>query len=208
MRAILPAPFAASPKLHTWARMAFFGNSVEYGLHTLLWLAAPTPDPPSGRDLAELQNLPPALLAKVLAKLEKAGIVTAAGGVKGGYRLARAPGTITMLEVVDAIEGKKKLFDCKNVRSRCLLFGGVPQPWATEGVCNVHAQMLEAEKAMRANLATMTIGQLAMGVVQNMPQEFAFGAGMWLATRAAARKDAHAAGVEASVKTRQRRSQD
>src|SRR6202008_2714858 len=128
--------------------------SVEYGLHSLLWLIDAGPDPLSCRDLAEFQGLSPTFLAKIFAKLEKAGILQATEGVRGGYVLGRAPDEISFLEVVDAIEGRKPLFDCQEIRGRCVLFGEAPPGWAMRGVCSVHAVMLRAEKAMRESLAS------------------------------------------------------
>ena len=93
--------------------MAHLGSSVEYGLHCLLWLVDPMAGPASSRDLAELQGVSPSFIAKIFPRLEKAGIVEASEGVRGGYRLARPANEITVLDVVDAIEGKKPLFDCQ-----------------------------------------------------------------------------------------------
>ena len=69
--------------------MAHLGTSVEYAMHCLLWLAGPLAEPASSRDLAELQGISPSFLAKIFPKLEKAGIVAASEGIRGGYRLAR-----------------------------------------------------------------------------------------------------------------------
>src|SRR3954468_12135682 len=99
--------------------MAHLTTSVEYGIHCLLWLADSGGKPLSSRDLAELQGISPSFLAKIFPKLEKAGIVEASEGVRGGYRLARSPEKISVLQVVDAIEGEKPLFDCLEIRRRC-----------------------------------------------------------------------------------------
>ena len=109
--------------------MAHITTSVEYGLHCLFWMIGSEATPISIRELAELQVLSPTFLAKIFPKLEKAGIVRASEGVRGGYVLARSPEEITFLEVVDAIEGKKPLFDCQNVRSRCPLYGDKAPGW-------------------------------------------------------------------------------
>src|SRR5690606_27969881 len=114
-------------------------SSVEYGIHCLLWLVDAGDKQPSSRDLAELQGLSPSFVAKIFPKLEKAGIVTANAGVRGGYRLARPAEDITVLAIVDAIEGAKPLFDCQEIRDRCAVFGGDAPRWATNGVCAIHA---------------------------------------------------------------------
>jgi hypothetical protein len=61
-------------------------------------------------------------LAKIFPKLEKARIVVASEGVRGGYKLARDSNTITVLDVIDAVEGRKPLFDCQQIRGRCAIF--------------------------------------------------------------------------------------
>lgn len=87
--------------------MAHMTVSVEYGLHCLLGLIDAGDAPRSARDLALFQGISPSFAAKIFAKLEKAGIVRAAEGVRGGYRLARPAHAISVLELVDAIEGRK-----------------------------------------------------------------------------------------------------
>ena len=141
--------------------MAHMTVNVEYGIHSLLWLVGSGDTPVSSRDLADLQGISHSLLAKIFPKLEKAGIVRASEGVRGGYLLARAPEKISFLDIVDAIEGRKPLFDCQNIRVRCALFSSPPPRWATNGLCSIHAMMLRAEKAMRDTLAGQTLGELA-----------------------------------------------
>ncbi|MBP2301827.1 RrF2 family transcriptional regulator [Azospirillum picis] len=167
--------------------MAHLTVSVEYGIHCLLWLISADDKPLSSRDLAELQGISPSFLAKIFPKLEKAGIVAASEGVRGGYRLARAPEDITFLDVVDAIEGDKPLFDCQEIRGRCAVFGERPPSWATSGVCAVHATMMRAEKAMRAVLAQETLASVAGTFGRKAPQEFSDDVARWMQDRFSAR---------------------
>ncbi len=152
--------------------MTHLTASVEYGIHCLLWLVSSGETPLSSRELAELQGISPCFHAKIFPKLEKAGIVAASDGVRGGYRLAKPPDEITFLEIVDAIEGRKPLFDCQDIRGRCALFGDRPPAWAMAGVCAVHAVMLQAEKAMRDTLARTTLAAVATTFGRKTPPEF------------------------------------
>ena len=171
--------------------MAFIGNRVEYALHSLLWLAAPLEQRPSARDLAELQGLSPAFLSKIFQKLEKAGIVEATGGIRGGYRLAKAADEISVLEIIDAVEGRKNLFDCQEIRGQCVLFKGKPPSWATSGLCGIHALMLRAEKTMRDELAKSSLGSLSAGFRSNrLPPQFSSVVQDWFAGRQADRENA------------------
>jgi Rrf2 family protein len=166
--------------------MALFGTAVEYGLHCLLWLARPNMPPASSRDLADLQGAPAAFIAKIFPSLEKAGIVKAQQGIQGGYQLARAANKITVLEVVDAIEGKKPIFKCHEIRGRCALFKGIPPSWSGQGLCGIHATMLRAEKRMRELHAT-TIADLARGFARKAPANFPDEVQQWLSDRVSER---------------------
>ena len=164
--------------------MAHLTSSVEYGIHCLLWLVDPDCGQPSSRDLAELQGISPSFLAKIFPKLEKAGIVHSAEGVRGGYQLARPPGDISVLDIVDAIEGAKPLFECQEIRERCAVFQGSAPSWATRGRCSIHAAILRAEKAMRETLAEETLASLAAKVGRKAPKHFADDAREWLNEKA------------------------
>ena len=163
--------------------MAHITNSVEYGIHCLLWLVDPASGQPSSRDLAELQGISPSFVAKIFPKLEKAGIVQAATGISGGYRLARAPSDISLLDIIDAIEGNKPLFDCREIRDRCAVFSDDAPAWATNGVCAIHAAILRAEKAMRESLAQETLASIAAVVERKAPKAFSSEVSGWLNKR-------------------------
>ena len=167
--------------------MAHLTVSVEYGIHCLLWLVD-AEAPLSSRDLAELQGISPGFLAKIFPKLEKAGLVTASEGVRGGYRLARPAKKISFLEIVDAIEGEKPLFDCQQIRGRCAVFKGKPPAWSTNGVCAVHAVMLQAEKAMRETLARQSLADVHSALGRKAPAGFVGQIQDWMADRLDARR--------------------
>jgi Rrf2 family protein len=167
--------------------MAHLTSSVEYALHCLLWLVDVDDTPLSTRDLADLQGVSPTFLAKILQKLEKAGVVRASGGLRGGYLLAKPPEDISFLDITDAIEGEKPLFDCREIRGRCALFGDSPPTWATNGVCAIHAVMLRAEKSMRNTLADHSLADVAKTFARKAPTSFSGDVREWLQTRHRAR---------------------
>lgn len=145
--------------------MSLYGSNVEYGLHCLLHLVdSPAGAPVSSRDLAEFQGVSPSLVAKLFTQLQKAGIVESAEGIRGGFRLAKPPGEITVFDVVRALEGDKPLFQCREIRRNCVLYGDEPPASATRGVCAIHAVMLEAEKSMLDALRVHTLASLASTV--------------------------------------------
>jgi Rrf2 family protein len=165
----------------------YISSGVEYALHCLLHLT----EAPSGvseasvRDLAELQGLSVEYLAKLFTKLHKAGLTVATEGAKGGFRLARPARMISVLDVVVAVDGQKPLFDCREIRSRCAVFGSQVPRWATQGVCSIHAVMLEAEKRMKEVLAAQTLEELADRVASKAPRSYHTDIVRWLDDRAA-----------------------
>lgn len=167
--------------------MALYGASTEYVLHSLLWLVEHT-EPVSSLDLADMQGIPAAFMAKLMPRLEKAGLLIAAEGLRGGYQLARPATQISVLDVVDAAEGRKALFTCQEIRGRCALFGNCPPEWAERGVCSIHAAMLQAEQAMRAQLAQTTLADLAQTVRNKAPTAFMGEAEHWFGERARTRR--------------------
>jgi Rrf2 family protein len=138
------------------------GQGVEWALHccTVLALVPPDHTLPAAR-LAEYHGVPPAYLAKHLQALAGAGIVEATAGRKGGYRLARPAHAITVLAVVDAVEGDEPAFRCKEIRRR-----GPARVAASEyrAPCGIAKVMQDAEEAWRAELDRVTIADLVRGL--------------------------------------------
>jgi len=64
--------------------LSLYSVSVEYGLHTILWLLAEYPKRPSSRHPAGMQGIPAAMVAKIMPRLERAGIVNSSDGISGG----------------------------------------------------------------------------------------------------------------------------
>lgn len=169
--------------------MAYISAAVEYGLHCLLFLVGREDGAaePSSRDLAELQGVPVEYAAKIFTRLQKAGIVHAREGVKGGLRLARDPADISVHDVVVAIDGEQRLFDCREIRERCAVFDQDRPAWATAGLCGIHMLMLRAEEGLRDVLRATSLRDLADGFGRKAPASFHEDVSRWLSERAEAR---------------------
>ncbi|MGE5658450.1 MAG: RrF2 family transcriptional regulator [Actinomycetota bacterium] len=79
----------------------------EYAILALLELAAhyPEGEPLQIRQIAALQNIPDRYLEQLLATLRRCGLIRSQRGAKGGYLLAKEPWKITLLEVLNCLEG-------------------------------------------------------------------------------------------------------
>lgn len=101
--------------------------------------------------VAERMALPRTFTPQVLGMLARARIAESKPGRGGGYRLARSPKRISMLEVVEAAEGPL-------VNERCTMRGG-PCRW--EDRCAVHDTWIRAAEALRRSLARTSLAQVA-----------------------------------------------
>jgi len=69
--------------------------------------------------IAKEQNIPPSFLAKIISQLSIAGLLHTSRGARGGVTLARDPKDITLLEVVEAIDGPIQLNECVGDNGVC-----------------------------------------------------------------------------------------
>lgn len=92
--------------------MLCLSQSVGYAVQALSCLA--TSDAPTRliRDIAAEANIPPAYLAKLIKRLADADLVTSKRGIKGGTWLKKPPEEITLLEISEAIDGRRWLGRC------------------------------------------------------------------------------------------------
>jgi len=71
------------------------------------------------QDVAAERKLSAGFLSQVMMPLKKAGLVIAKEGVSGGYQLSKPSKTITLSEVVEAIEGPLHLTNCQDTEKKC-----------------------------------------------------------------------------------------
>jgi len=90
-----------------------FTKKADYGLMATHYIAFHQHDAVvNAKRIAEDLGIPAELLAKILQRLAKRRLIRSVNGPKGGYVLARKPGTITVGEVLRAIEGPLSIVSC------------------------------------------------------------------------------------------------
>ena len=90
-----------------------FSTKAEYGVRLMVELGRqPSAGPVSLNAIAEAERLPLSYLEHLVAKLRQAGLVTSTRGAHGGYSLAYPAEEITMVEVVEALEGQIAPMEC------------------------------------------------------------------------------------------------
>jgi Rrf2 family protein len=139
--------------------MRRLGDGVEAALHCALVLAGLAKGKTlSGRSLAELHGLSETYLLKHLRALTEAGVILAIPGPRGGYRLAHSPGEITLLQIVEAIDGSEPAFVCREIRRRGPGKSKKSCVYTTD--CFIKTRMLAAEELWRGALRTQTLADL------------------------------------------------
>jgi Rrf2 family protein len=116
--------------------------------------------PVSARRIAERMSIPAGFLAHVLTDLVRAGIVLGVPGRSGGYRLAAPASEIDLLRIVDAVEERGE-------PARCVLRGG---PCRVDGTCAVHDVFFAATTAMRRELASANLADVAAEGLARAPE--------------------------------------
>ena len=93
-------------------------ESTEWALHCVTALAQVPDEAVSATQLAEHFALPAPYLSKQLALLVRAGVLSGTTGPRGGYRLSTSPSRLTLLEVVEAVDGSADPYTCREIRQQ------------------------------------------------------------------------------------------
>ncbi|HTD54577.1 MAG TPA: Rrf2 family transcriptional regulator [Silvibacterium sp.] len=95
-------------------------KKADYGLMALKYLAENSESMSlSAKDIAEAYHIPQQLLAKILQRLAKEGLLRSHAGMNGGYTLSRKPNEISAFEVIRAIDGPLFITSCVTVSGIC-----------------------------------------------------------------------------------------
>jgi Rrf2 family protein len=143
-------------------------TSTEWLLHCATTLAQlEQSQTASAAQLADYYAVPAPYLAKQLQSLVKAGVLSATPGPRGGFRLARPAAQITLLQVVEAVDGAASPYECREIRQQGR--GALP-PEECRSPCILAAKMAEAHQAWRSALATTTLADIVGGLPATAPR--------------------------------------
>ena len=127
-------------------------KKADYGLIALRHLALNGPSAAaSAKEIASAYGMPLPLLAKILQRLAKTGLLESLPGTNGGYRLARHPASISTLEVIRAIDGPVLLTSCFSTHGSC---GQSPH-------CTVREPLRKVHEGIVSLLGAVTIMELS-----------------------------------------------
>ncbi|HEX6303859.1 MAG TPA: Rrf2 family transcriptional regulator [Anaerolineales bacterium] len=129
-------------------------RQADYAMRAVLYLAELGPERRAATSqIAEEKRIPPSFLAKIVSQLSVAGLLQTSRGARGGVALARSPEDITLLEVVEAIDGPILLNECVADGGVCV-FGDD---------CALRPVFCDAQAELVARLDNSTFGSLING---------------------------------------------
>jgi len=127
-------------------------KKADYGLIALKHLAmSGRAGAASAKEIADAYGMPLPLLAKILQKLTKTGLLVSLPGSSGGYKLAKRPEKISALEVIHAIDGPIILTTCFTAHGRC----------DQSDKCTVREPLRRVHEAIIDLLGKITISEMA-----------------------------------------------
>ena len=117
-------------------------RETDYAIRCVCYLAGKKDEVTMMDEIARSKTIPKSFLAKILQRLAKAKIVKSYRGVKGGFQLARKPKEISLLDVIEAIEGPIVMNKCAIDKRMCDL----------SDTCSVHPVWVELRKMVEKRL--------------------------------------------------------
>jgi len=138
--------------------MKLLSEAAEYGLRAVVWLARQDNGPWTTEQIAAGTKATTGYLARVLQRLGRADIVRGRRGVAGGFVLARDPGELTILEVIDAVDPLERLDGCPL---------GLAEH--AEGLCALHAHIDHAIAQLREAFGATTVAQIVSEPEERSP---------------------------------------
>jgi Rrf2 family protein len=132
--------------------MLRLSKKADYALMAMKHLATRTDvDSASAREIAEQYDIPVELMAKVLQRLARRGLLTSHQGTRGGYRLSKAPSSISVADIIQAIDGPLTVTACSTEAENCGQYSK----------CSVRDPLWRIKDRILAALATCSLQEVS-----------------------------------------------
>ncbi|HUL00978.1 MAG TPA: Rrf2 family transcriptional regulator [Nitrospirota bacterium] len=125
-------------------------RETDYAIRTILYLAKERGHIVSATKIARAIHIPRSFLSKILQRLVRSRILTSLRGVNGGFRLARTPSRISLLSIMEAVQGLTCINACAIDSTACKL----------SRTCTVHSVWVKMRTEMERRLQKETVAKL------------------------------------------------
>ena len=122
----------------------------KYGLYAMYYLARHEGEGPQSLQSIAETGVPKQYLEQLLGNLRRAGLVNSVRGAQGGYQIAKSPRDITVLDVMDAMEGPTELSGCTFEEGAC----------KRSGICPVRKVWQRLTDAINREFAEITLDRI------------------------------------------------
>jgi Rrf2 family transcriptional regulator, iron-sulfur cluster assembly transcription factor len=132
-----------------------YSKTCEHAIRALSYLAArPVGELILVDEIADAEEMPRPFTSKILRDLVRAGVLTSSRGPGGGYAMARDPGNVSLLEIMQIIDGSDQVDRCAVGLDLCNEFAP----------CPLHDKFQPLRTAIRAYLEGTTLAEMAGGL--------------------------------------------
>ena len=132
--------------------MLRLSKKADYALMAVRHLALQAgPSSTSAREIAEQYDIPIELMAKVLQRLVRAGLLISTQGTRGGYTLSRPSSVISVADVIEAIDGPFTVTACSTEKHDCEQYGK----------CSIRDPLWQIRERIAATLETVSMAEMA-----------------------------------------------
>ncbi len=125
-------------------------RKTDYAVRCVLYLAQAADQLANVTEVSGKMHIPKTFLAKIFQKLAKAGLVESVRGMNGGFRLAKRPADISLLDIMEAIQGPLCVNVCAVNSKKC----------SRSSACSVHPFWVKLRQDMNRQMREQTIAQL------------------------------------------------
>jgi len=133
-------------------------QTAEYALRAVVWLGGRPDESVGTKQISQVAQVPAGYLPKVLQMLGRAGLVISTPGRSGGFRLARRPEEISVLDVINAVDPIQRIHECP------LHLKG----HGTE-LCPLHRRLDNAMAQMEKAFAQSTVAEMLAEKTESPP---------------------------------------
>jgi FeS assembly SUF system regulator len=143
--------------------MLRLSKKADYALMAMKHLAiksAAGPSSTSAREIAEQYDIPIELMAKVLQRLARSGLLTSHQGTRGGYTLSRSTASISVADIIQAIDGPLTVTACSTDDEQCDQFEK----------CNVRDPLWRIKDRILTALSTCSLAEITTETPYQAPE--------------------------------------
>lgn len=124
-------------------------QTAEYALRAIVYLADQRGSPRTTAQIAEVTQVPPGYLAKVMQSLSRMKLVNSQRGLNGGFTLLKDPAELSMLDVISAVDPIRRFHECP-----------LGLPSHGDDLCPLHANLEDASRLLETKFRETSIGHL------------------------------------------------